>query len=159
MPQTYTPIASTTLTSAQSSVTFSSISSAYTDLVVVCNVLGNASTNLRFTVNNDTGSNYSLTYIYGNGSAAGSGRLSNFTYGLGYASGITNGSFIFSFMNYANTTTNKTIIVRGDDASNQTNATVNLWRSTAAINRIDFNGGGNNFSTNSTFTIYGILKA
>jgi len=35
MPITYEPIATTTLSSAQSSVTFSSISGSYTDLVLV----------------------------------------------------------------------------------------------------------------------------
>lgn len=156
---TYDSIASQTLGSAQASVTFSSISSSYTDLILVIGGLGNGSTNIKFTVNNDSGSNYSYTYMFGNGTTAGSGRGSNQTSGLGYASGVTNGTFILHFMNYANTTTNKTILSRGDDASNQTNAFVNLWRSTAAINRIDVSGGGNNFSTGSTFSLYGIKAA
>jgi hypothetical protein len=156
---TYTPIATTTLGSATGTVTFSSISGSYTDLILVCSVIGNGSTNLRFTVNNDSGSNYSGTYMYGNGSSAGSGRTTSQTYALAYGSGIDKGSFVLHFQNYSNTTTNKTILCRGDDASNQTNAWVDLWRSTAAINRIDLSGGGNNYSAGSTFTLYGIAAA
>ena len=156
MPSTYEKIATQTLGSATSTVTFSSIPATYTDIVVVCGVLGNSSTNLKFRCNNDSGSNYSGTYLFGNGSSAGSGRVTNQTSALAYASGIVQGSFILHFMNYANTTTNKTVISRGDDASNQTNAWVSLYRSTSALNRIDLLGDAANFSIGSTFTLYGI---
>jgi hypothetical protein len=57
MAKTYEPIATTTLSSAQSSVTFSSISGSYTDLVLVSNVSGSGgNANLRVTLNSDTGS-------------------------------------------------------------------------------------------------------
>jgi len=77
MPSTYTPIATTTLGSAASSVTFSSISGAYTDLVLVG--AGTLASNLYLNVkfNNDTGSNYSRTELYGDGSSAASYRESN----------------------------------------------------------------------------------
>jgi len=75
MAITYEPIATTTLGSATASVTFSSLGS-YTDIVLVCSVQsassGDARINIRF--NGDTASNYSGTFMYGDGSAAGSGR-------------------------------------------------------------------------------------
>ena len=159
MPNTYVALATQTLGTATATVTFDSIPQGYTDLVVVAQVLGNSSTNLKFRCNNDSGSNYSGTYIFGNGSSAGSGRVSNQTSALAYGSGITNGSFILQFMNYSNTTTNKTVLCRGDDASNQTNAWVDLYRSTSAITRIDLLGDAANFSVGSTFSLYGIANA
>ena len=74
MAVTYTPITSNTLTSATASVTFSSISGTYTDLVLVVSAQS-ASTNvdLAMRFNSDSGTNYSNTRLYGTGSAAGSG--------------------------------------------------------------------------------------
>ena len=156
---TYVALDKVTVGTATATVTFNSIPQGYTDLVVVAQVLGNSSTNLKFRINNDTASNYSGTYIFGNGSSAGSGRVSNQTSALAYGSGITNGSFILQFMNYSNTTTNKTVLCRGDDASNQTNAWVDLYRSTSAITRIDLLGDAANFSVGSTFSLYGIAAS
>ena len=59
---TYTPITSTTLGSNTASVTFSSISSAYTDLVlVVAGALDGANWVPTLQFNSDTGTNYSTT--------------------------------------------------------------------------------------------------
>ena len=71
---TYTPIATTTLGSAASSYTFSSIPGTYTDLVLV--VSGKYSTGttgtttVQIQVGNtslDTGANYSIVYLNGSG--------------------------------------------------------------------------------------------
>lgn len=70
MAATYEPIATTTASGSSSSITFSSISSAYTDLVLVANASvtsGSDTAILRF--NGDTGSNYSRTFLSGNGSS------------------------------------------------------------------------------------------
>ncbi|NBQ97859.1 MAG: hypothetical protein EBU12_06490, partial [Microbacteriaceae bacterium] len=57
---TYSQIASTTLGSAASSVTFSSIAATYTDLVIVVQAAVTAgSIALRMQFNSDTGTNYS----------------------------------------------------------------------------------------------------
>ena len=82
MPTTYEPIATTTLGSAQTSVTFSSISGAYTDLVLVINAGNSGGTGygIALQCNNDTGSNYSFTQLYGTGSAATSTRSTSTTF-------------------------------------------------------------------------------
>ena len=61
---TYTPIATTTLSSAQSSVTFSSLGS-YTDIILVYAGTGTSTDTqgIRFQVNGDTGTNYSNTTL------------------------------------------------------------------------------------------------
>jgi hypothetical protein len=170
MASTYTPIATTTLGSNQSSVTFSSISGAYTDLIVVMNGKNGSATNtdINFKLNSDSGDPYSFTYLYGNGTVAASGRVSNYPNGrVGYYTtpGTTDGYMaIVQFMNYSNTTTNKTIISRG--SSNSSNTTypgtetiVNLWRSTSAITSIAFNSPSSSFATGFTFTLYGVKSA
>ena len=63
---TNTPIATQALTSAASSVTFSSIPQGYTDLVVVCSVKGAVNGSLWMYFNGDTGNNYSGTQLYAN---------------------------------------------------------------------------------------------
>lgn len=163
MAITYEPLATTTLSSAAADVTFSSISGSYTDLVLICSVLGTSgvTSNVVARVNSDTGSNYSFTYILGNGSSAASGRGSNQTR---WAPGEQSASFenptLMYFFNYSNTTTYKTMISRRNTVSNLTSAFVNLWRSTSAINSIYlYNASGYLFLSGSTFTLYGIKAA
>jgi hypothetical protein len=161
---TYTPIATTTLGSAQATVTFSSLGS-YTDIVAVITAKVSASSyDLSFRVNGDSGTNYSLTALSGNGSTANSIRVSSATAGRGdyraYMDTSEFNNYIINFMNYGNSTTFKTIIGRGNSAALGTDAVVNLWRNTAAITSIvfapEFTG---NFATGSTFTLYGIASA
>lgn len=167
MAITYEPIATTTLTTSTATVTFSSISGNYTDLILVCNIAQAAGNNsLRYRFNSDTGSNYSYTDLKGDGSSATSGRESSITSGVAAStSGSTSFELnvIFQILNYSNTTTYKTTLGRGNRASSQTDATVGLWRSTAAITTIDLALGSsfptNNFASGSTFTLYGIKSA
>lgn len=160
MPTTYEPIATTTLGSAQSSVSFTSISGSYTDLVLIVHTLGVSTTQqTAFRINSDTGSNYSRTYLTGTGSAANSGRNSGLDSGIIGSYGSAADVDIAHFMNYANTTTYKTVIARGGGASNEVKAQVNLWSSTAAITSITVLTSGGTFNSGSTFTLYGIKAA
>ena len=170
MAKTYTPIATQTLSTATANVTFSSIPSAYTDLVIVCDNLFIASgtPNLRVRLNGDTGSNYSVTPIEGNGATAYSVRQINITgIDFGYytslypisTSTIPNNAII-NIMNYSNSTTYKTVLARSGSSYTGTNANVGLWRNTASITSVTVtNSTAANFSVGSTFTLYGILKA
>ena len=154
---TYTPIATQTLGSTSGSVTFSSISGAYTDLVLIVAGTINSATAMDLTFNSDTGSNYSRTILTGDGSSASSSRVSSATnLGLGFLS-TTQSVSIIQLMNYSNTTTYKTVISRGNVADNRTTATVGLWRSTAAITTINLAGG--TYQIGTTFSLYGIAAA
>jgi hypothetical protein len=175
MPKTYEPIATTTLGSAAASVTFSSISGSYTDLVLVTSpaTTHSLSTFVYMQFNGDTSTNYSVTEVYGNGSSALSNRGSSLDTGwIGFDISISNtvGDYasISNIMNYSNTTTYKTFISRANRASSAldyqgTDATVGSWRSTAAITSIvvkNRRGGVDyNFASGSTFTLYGIKSA
>jgi hypothetical protein len=160
MTATYEKIATTTLGSAAASVTFSSISGSYTDLVAICNFGGSsAAEDFVFNVNGDTGSNYSGTNLRGNGTSASSSRYSNngrFVADLVGVSTSLQAIDTIQFMNYSNTTTYKTVLMRANDASKSTEATVGLWRNTAAITSIVFAMTGGNLLSGSTFTLYGI---
>jgi hypothetical protein len=164
MPSTYEPIATTTLGSAQTTVTLSSIPATYTDLVLIVSAQGARNLyggDLTMQLNSDTGSNYSITNLTGDGSSASSARSSSQTsLSLGGDIGA-NGTSIYTptiiqLFNYCNTTTNKTVISRHNNATYRVVATVGLWRSTSAINAIALTGNGYNFNAGSTFTLYGI---
>jgi hypothetical protein len=158
---TYTKIASTTLGTAAASVTFSSIPSTYTDLILITNGSTSINGSTKFQLNGDTASNYSFTQLFGTGTSAASARNSSQTSGLiGSTTVGSNATQITQFLNYSNTTTNKTILVRANEVQSDVNATVNLYRSTAAISSIVFtSSGGGNFIIGSTFNLYGIAAA
>jgi hypothetical protein len=162
---TYTPIATTTLGSATSSVTFSSISGSYTDIILVINAKQTATPNRWTTIrlNSDTGSNYSYTSLEGDGSSAGSYRESNQTRGaISFKTSTANwGQNTVHFQNYSNSTTYKSWLSRGGAADTGVVAIAGLWRSTSAITTIliTLEGSGQNFDTGSMFTLYGIQAA
>ena len=120
MTATYEKIAPTTTVSggATVTVTFSSISSSYTDITMI--ITGGADEgSLRLYFNSDTGSNYSTTYMSGTGSVAQRGRQSNnnaiLINGI-YGATNANTNTIVQIQNYANTTYNKTVLCRGNIA-------------------------------------------
>jgi hypothetical protein len=158
--QTYVSIAAQTLGSAAASVTFSSISSAYTDLMLVFSGTTGGADSLKCQINSDTGTNYSYTILYGDGSSAGSVRSSSVTSLQLGTTTTSQGVIISNLQNYANTTTYKTEISTSNQSGAQVNSSVGLWRSTSAISSVYlFLGGGGNFNAGSTFTLYGILGA
>lgn len=163
MAKTYEPIATQTLGSSAASVTFSSISGAYTDLLLVTSNGSTTATNTYVRLNGDSGSNYSFTQLTGTGSSAISGRSSNQTAIRvdNYASAATSitNAYIFQLQNYSNTTTYKTVLTRTNEAGTGVDATVGLWRNTAAITSILYYPGVGNWITGSTFTLYGIKAA
>lgn len=163
MTTTYDKIATTTVSgSSVANVTFSSISGSYTDLVMISvhKNTGGAG-NLKLQFNSDTGSNYSFTYVYGNGSSASSALSSNQDAIIfGQADSTQFLVNICNINNYSNSTTNKTTLSRSSDNGNtysSTGAIVGLWRNTGAITNIKI-FGDSNIAIGSTFTLYGIAR-
>ena len=165
--RTYTPIATTTLSSAQANVTFSSISGSYTDLILVIAGGTNAAADWGIRFNSDSATNYSRTYLSGDGTSASSGRISNYSGGMipmdynGYPENNTNFNSIVNIMNYSNATTYKTVVSRTNNAARGTDATVGLWRSTSAITSVDVRTitASTTWQPGTTFTLYGIAAA
>jgi hypothetical protein len=166
MPATYEKIASTTLGSATSSITFSSITSAYTDLrLVLTATVSSAGQAMRIRLNGDTGTNYSFTGIAGDGGGASA-------YGTSYSfincDALTSGNsttipslYAFDFFSYAGSTKKTNLMSYSGDrnGSGFVVQQVNLWNSTAAINEILIYVGVGNLNVGTTATLYGILKA
>jgi hypothetical protein len=165
---TYQAIATQTVSGVLTTqMTFNSISGSYTDLVLIANGMnGVATQNLEMRINNDSGSNYSRTAMWGTGTAAFSGRTTSATQVrldvYGYWNTTTPATTIVNFLNYSNTTTYKTFLARANSATTGVDAGVGLWRSTAAITRVDLYptvASGDYFAAGSTFTLYGIAAA
>lgn len=159
---TYEPIASQTLGSTASEVTFSSLPQNYTDLVLIASCAG-TSNDLQVAIryNNDSTSNYSMTELYGNGSSAGSYRISTTAWSLSPDVSIKNtlGQSVYKIdiFNYANATTYKTGLCRLSSIGSTysgTAASVGMWRKTPEpITQITLIGP---FASGSTFSIYGV---
>jgi len=169
MPTTYTPLATTTTVGGESTVTFSSISSAYTDLIIVSDVISGLTSNaLSIRFNSDTGNNYSFTYSYTDGSNAVSGRIANNNFGyLGYFTtpGTQRGyNAIAQIQNYSNSTTFKTLLSRSNSVPGNTTypgteIVASLWSNTNAITSVTLGIGGTTFAAGSTFSLYGVATA
>ena len=171
MANTYTLIASNTLSSSAASVTFSAIPNTYTDFIVKFSARTTASitaANLLITLNS-TSSGYSRTRLYGTGSAAASDRTSSavdFTIDdsvpgvLGTTNTFNNGEIYIP--NYAGST-NKPSSMFITPERNNTAATMSvaagLWSNTAAISTIAFSLNTGNFAIGSSFFLYGIKNS
>lgn len=164
MPSTYEKIEAKTIPSSTASVSFTSIPSTYTDLVLISlfKNTGGAG-NLKIQFNGDTSTNYSFTNLYGNGSSASSGRSSNQSVIIFGQADST--QFLFNTLNifnYANTTTYKTTLSRSSDNGNtysSAGAIVGLWRKTPEAITSFAITSDSNIAANSTFTLYGIKAA
>jgi hypothetical protein len=158
---TYEPLATTTF-SASSSITFNSISSSYTDLRIVLTVLGSTANFVRMRFNSDTGTNYSRTLLSGDGSTATSTRTTNDDYIRVYSAALSTtipSLYTHDIFSYAGSK-NKTLLssVAGDfNGSGEVTRTVNLWRSTSAINTILIYASSGTIT--GTATLYGIKAA
>jgi hypothetical protein len=170
MPSTYTPIASSVLTTTAASVVFSSVPQTYTDLVVVVDstFTGTSGRYISLQYNNDSAGNYSMIYAGGSGSGT---LTANFANDL--SARIGNGSnnnarstVIANVMNYTNTTTYK--ISFGRAATNEyAIAYCALWRGSTgsafqAITSVTVTcdgASGNVFAAGSIFSLYGIKAA
>lgn len=165
MPATYEPIATTTLSSAASSITFSSIASSWTDLkLIIVATASTAAPDIIIRFNNDTGTNYSRTNLIGTGSSAISNRYSSTAnLELDYTGLSTSIPSLYEIdiFSYAGSTY-KTLLCRTSEdrnGSGDTFANVGLWRSTSAITSIKLELSAYNYAAGTTATLYGIKAA
>lgn len=173
IPPAYEWIASATGTGSSNTITLSSIPQNYKHLQIrgyldcTDGAAGTRDAFLRF--NGDSGSNYSVHYIYGDGTNRGAGGNApnsniylNRLVAANVNSNNTFGGFILDIHDYSSTTKNTTARVFSgmDDNSGTTNYGVWLfsgaWYNTSAVNSISFIVPGYNFTNLSRLSLFGI---
>jgi len=169
---TFTKIASVTVGSGgASSISFSSISQSYTDLVLKISNrdgrTGIAVSDIRFNFNGaGVGTNISGRYGYGDGTSATTSSVSaNGELAFCDAAGATTSTFGNAEVYIANYTSSNYKAISSESVA-ETNATggynlflAGLWSNTAAITSITMTPFTSPFSQFSTATLYGIKNS
>jgi len=168
MAITYDPIATTTLTSEASTITFSSIASSWTDLrLVMFGIKPSATSSAPIARFNSSSTGYSLCAFWGNGSTV-TGDYFDTTQGgipLIYFDGLndTNPKIgIIDIFSYTGSTKKTVLCTESSDrsGSGRIAKAVSMWSNTSAITSIDVvDGSGRNFGVGTQVTLYGIKKA
>jgi hypothetical protein len=155
----YVPLANITITGTPSSVTFSSISGVYRDLVLIASGFTAAQSEVRMQFNDDTGANYSNLNMYGSGS----GTASTSSSGAGFINhSVINwyvddpASVIYQIMDYATTDKHKSMLTRQNRYGQGTAMHISRWASTSAITKIKLYAQSSTFVAGTTFTLYGV---
>ena len=156
-----------------SSVSFTSIPSTYSHLQIRFIARGESTlARVALRANNDSNANYTLHYLYGNGSSAGAGGIGSqgqidlTTIPTSSQTASAFGAAVVDILDYANTNKYKTIrSLGGDDLNGSGGYSIlysGAWLSTSAINRIDIipgTVGTGNIAQYSTFALYGIKSS
>lgn len=160
---TYTPLANLTLSGSATSVTFSSISQSYRDLVLITvttrDTAQDGAQQMQF--NSDTASNYAIVRIAGNGSTASSSTstTNGIADSLGFNTVFSSPAVTtWNVFDYSVTDKDTTVLVRAN-SNNGVGATAGRWTSTAAITSLRvFANNGSAYAAGSTFALYGIAS-
>ena len=166
MATTFQPLATTTLGSSAAEITFSGISSSYTDLVVVFTPILSNTFNVFLRINGVTTNTYNserLMYTGASGTSASNTLIND---GLWIGTGMTNApvAIMVNLPQYKNTSVIKTFTSQFAGANTGTRyagvCAGNQSSSTVAISSITLrNNGGDVFQTGTYATLYGILAA
>lgn len=156
------------------SITFSNIPQNYSDLVIRYSLRHTtvAVDPGGFYFNTDTGTNYNMRLLLGDGSNAGSflnanyiAEYNNWSAILLVPSGATANTFgniEVHIPNYASTTQHKSVSITGVNENNATGAfqflSTGIWRSNSAINAITISGSTGQLAQFSSATLYGVNR-
>jgi hypothetical protein len=158
-------ISAITLSSAQSTITFSNIPQTYSHLQI--RAISRSTTTGEsgmITFNGDTAANYQRHYLYGSGATAVSGAgtsASNIDIMYINSSATTANTFavnILDILDYSNTSKYKTVrLLAGADFNGSGNVGLysGAWRSTSAITSITITPSSS-IAQYSSFALYGI---
>ena len=158
---TYTPLANITLTGSSSTVTFSSITAGYRDLIIAISLNPNGNGNypsMRF--NGSSSTSYSSVSMYGTGSVTGSASYTQNRIYMPLEVGTTSGNIttiITQIMDYSASDKHKSVLSRSNPSTNGVEAVASRWANTSAITSISlFDANGTNFASGTSFALYGI---
>jgi hypothetical protein len=164
LPGSYESIATASGTGSSGTITFSSISSAYSHLQLrvlsATTRVGGASGSGALQFNSDTtGTNYYTHALYADGATVQAASY-NENYGLWYyGSTTTNIAAVIDILDYANTNKYKTvreIIGFDQNGTGQVALISTLWKNTAAISTLVLTAPSYNFGSGARFALYGI---
>jgi hypothetical protein len=168
MPATYEPFHTTTLGSAVTDFTISSISSSYTDIILVMRYGTSAGADILVRFNSDSGANYNNRFAFNSG-----GAPTSFTAQQDTTTGINPrtpanqptsiGTLLFlEIFDYRSSTWKSTMSRHtGAGGSSAFMSVANgTWMNTGAITSMTIvTGSAATFAVGTTATLYGILKA
>ena len=155
---TYDLIASNVLGSSAASVTFSSISASYRDLVLVVQARPSGSnTNFSLRFNSDSGANYSWITAEWNDVSGVVSLDSNGSTELAAGRCQNNSLSIINILDYS-ASKNKAVLIRNNNPSFVVQALSGRWASNSAVNSIEIFPFANSFAANSTFYLYGVVS-
>jgi hypothetical protein len=152
------------LASSQASITFSSIPTTFTDLVVVYSLRLDAAEDYFGVELNGSASNFTLRSLFGNGSTATSDSRSDGLIGntanksTFTSSTFSNGQlYIPNYRSSANKSLSNDTVTENNATEAGQRITALLWSITDPITSITLNAAGaNNFVQYSSATLYGI---
>lgn len=157
----YTPLAHYTVGTAQASVTFSNISQAYRDLVVVVAAKGTSAFYVRFNGDSTTSAYFDVS-MEGTGSGTASNTAANngfFVPGNSATNNPFNGSTIANWtghiMDYSTSNKHKSMLGRFNRSDGSTLATAERWANNSPVTSIVLIG--NNWATGDTFSLFGVI--
>jgi hypothetical protein len=170
MAVTYNAIATTTLSATATTVTFSSITSSFTDLILVMSYgnLGGADIVLRFNQVTSAYYNFNAFTVASNTSPVSQQGTDNFINPRTPGGQTTSPSLALLHLQVFDYTSDKFKNTISDHAEGSAagfaSRASGTWQNTSAVNRIDIfcNAGSETavaFVTSSVFTLYGITKA
>lgn len=170
MPKGMQAIYTVNVVATSPTVTFNNIPQNYTDILVKVSARSNvsaANSEMYITHNNDLSSNYSTTWLTGNGSTISSSRGSNngavVTIQINGSTSTANtfGSMDVYMPNYTSNQFKQSVVdgvIENNTTANDSRAIAYLYRSNAPITSVTFTAVGGGFVTNSSFTLYGISR-
>jgi hypothetical protein len=152
-----TALATITLGTAQSTVSFGSIPAGYRDLRLVIQGTSSTAAGVLWSFNADsTATNYFNVYMLGDGGSATSG--SGTSNGWSSMRGANLTQYEASVMDYSATDKHKSVLVRQNCAAESgTIAVAGRWANTAAVTSLALSLGAATFSTGTTLSLYGIV--
>ena len=157
----YTALANVTLSTTATSVTFSSISQAYKDLMLVCSPVATSQLSFWVRANSDSTSNYLGINLRTQTPPSFTSQVytdSGFTTGFSASVPTSTGGFIskLDIMDYSATDKHKTALIRSNGASQAVEMTAQRWASTSAITSLACIVTNSSFAAGTTFALYGV---
>jgi hypothetical protein len=147
-----------------SSIVFAGIPAGYKHLQIRAFARATSQARLIMRLNGDTGNNYSVHYILGDGTSASAGAAAsaaNLAMAQSQADANIFSASIVDLLDYSNTSKNKTVRILAGNEKNASGSEIALWSgaflNTSAINSATLNFDSSaNIAQYSQFSLYGV---